>query len=137
VRGACRSLEEALVHAFVEARRAAPAILFLPHLQLWWQTAPASLRAALWMLLADLPPELPLLLLATADVPVVRAARLPACSCLAVVCLLARLEPASCCCKYQLHTCHPQLTSITAQGVTMLCWERNIIAAGGSGRRGG
>ena len=30
-----RSPEEALVHAVVEARRAAPAILYLPHLQLW------------------------------------------------------------------------------------------------------
>lgn len=61
-------LEEALVHAFVEARRAAPAVLYLPHLHLWWRTAPAALRATLWMLLADLPAELPLLLLATADV---------------------------------------------------------------------
>ena len=65
----CRSPEEALVRAVVEARRAAPAILFLPHLHLWWETAPASLRAILTMLLADLPPDLPLLLLATADVP--------------------------------------------------------------------
>jgi hypothetical protein len=63
------SLEEALVHALVEARRAAPAVLYLPHLHLWWSTAPASLRATLVMLLAELPPELPLLLLATADVP--------------------------------------------------------------------
>jgi SpoVK/Ycf46/Vps4 family AAA+-type ATPase len=62
-----RSAEEALVHAVVEARRAAPAVLFLPHLQVWWDTAPASLRATLWTLLADLPPDLPLLLLATAD----------------------------------------------------------------------
>lgn len=58
-----------MVHAVLEARRAAPAILFLPHLQLWWETAPASLRATLTMLLSDLPSELPLLLLATADVP--------------------------------------------------------------------
>lgn len=65
----CRSPEEAVVHAVLEARRAAPAILFLPHLQLWWETAPASLRATLTMLLADLPPDLPLLLLATADCP--------------------------------------------------------------------
>ncbi|KAA6420881.1 MAG: ATPase family AAA domain-containing protein [Trebouxia sp. A1-2] len=64
-----RSPEEAVVHAVLEARRASPAILFLPHLQLWWDTAPASLRATLTMLLSDLPPELPLLLLATADVP--------------------------------------------------------------------
>lgn len=39
-------------------------------LQLWWDTAPASLRATLWMLLADLPPDLPLLLFATADAPI-------------------------------------------------------------------
>jgi hypothetical protein len=57
------------VHAIVEARRAAPAILYLPHLTLWWDTAPASLRSTLWMLLADLPPDLPLLLFATADAP--------------------------------------------------------------------
>ena len=57
------------MHAVLEARRASPAILFLPHLQLWWETAPASLRATLTMLLSDLPPHLPLLLLATADVP--------------------------------------------------------------------
>ena len=63
-----RSPEEALVHAVAEARRAAPAVLYLPHLQLWWDTAPSSLRATLWALLADLPSDLPLLLLATADV---------------------------------------------------------------------
>ncbi len=56
------------MHAFVEARRAAPAVLYLPHLELWWATAPVSLRATLCMLLAELPPELPLLLLATAEV---------------------------------------------------------------------
>lgn len=32
-----RAPEEALVHAVVEARRAAPALLFLPHLQVGWQ----------------------------------------------------------------------------------------------------
>ena len=57
------------MHAVLEARRAAPAILHLPHLQLWWETAPPSLRATLWMLLADLPGDLPLLLMASADVP--------------------------------------------------------------------
>lgn len=66
-----RSLEEALVHIFLEARRAAPAILYLPHLQLWWDTAPSSLRATFWMLLEDLPGDLPLLMIATADVPAV------------------------------------------------------------------
>lgn len=57
------------MHAIIEARRAAPSVLYLPHLQLWWQTAHASLRATLWMLLSDLPPDLPLLLLAVADCP--------------------------------------------------------------------
>jgi hypothetical protein len=44
-------------------------LLLAAKLQVWWDTAPSSLRATLWMLLADLPPDLPLLLLATADVP--------------------------------------------------------------------
>ena len=57
------------MHAFIEARRAAPAVLYLPHVQLWWDTASPCLRATLCMLLADLPPELPLLLLAVADGP--------------------------------------------------------------------
>ena len=50
----CRCAEEALLQAVVEARRAAPAILFLPHLQLWWETAPHSLKASLWMMLVSL-----------------------------------------------------------------------------------
>lgn len=62
------------MHAVVEARRAAPAVLYLPHLTLWWETAPPSLRTTLRMLLADLPADLPLLLAATADAP---AADLP------------------------------------------------------------
>ena len=62
-----RSAEEALVLAFAEARRASPAILYLPHLHSWWGTASESLRTTLKVLLDDLPPEVPLLLLATAD----------------------------------------------------------------------
>jgi len=42
-------------------------VLYLPHLPAWWEQAPPALRAALWMLLRDLPADLPLLLLATAD----------------------------------------------------------------------
>eukprot|EP00884_Botryococcus_braunii_P011238 jgi/Botrbrau1/20114/Bobra.0173s0017.1 len=63
-----RSPEEAVVHALLEARRAAPSILYLPHLQLWWETAPASLQATLWEVLADIPGSVPLLFVATADV---------------------------------------------------------------------
>ena len=57
------------MHAFIEARRAAPAVLYLPHVLLLWDTASLSLRATLSMLLADLPPDLPLLLLAVTDSP--------------------------------------------------------------------
>ncbi len=42
-----RSLEEAVVHAVVEARRAAPAILFLPHLQVR-RDLPQALRLKEW-----------------------------------------------------------------------------------------
>lgn len=56
------------VHFFAVVRSCAS--FPLPSLQVWWDTAPNSLRATLWMLLADLPADLPLLLFATADVPV-------------------------------------------------------------------
>ena len=62
-----RTTEEALVHTFVEARRASPAVLYLPHFDGWWRTAGESLRACLTQMISDLPPGLPLLFLATAD----------------------------------------------------------------------
>ncbi|KAK9813516.1 hypothetical protein WJX73_003943 [Symbiochloris irregularis] len=67
--GSSRSAEEALVHIIVEAQRSAPCILYLPHLQLWWGTAPPTLRATLWMLLSDLPSTSPMALLGTCDCP--------------------------------------------------------------------
>lgn len=36
--------------------------------QLWWETAPASLQATLWEVLQELPGNVPLLFVATADV---------------------------------------------------------------------
>ena len=59
--------EEALVAAVTEARRAAPSILYLPHIRLWWESANATLHATLLTLLDDIPPNLPVMLLATAD----------------------------------------------------------------------
>ena len=35
------------MQTILEARRAAPAILLLPHLHLWWATAPSSLKTTL------------------------------------------------------------------------------------------
>lgn len=64
-----RSCEEALVNIFREARRTTPAVLYLPQIELWWETANTQLRAVLLMLLAEFPSNLPVLFLATAKVP--------------------------------------------------------------------
>ncbi len=63
------SPEAALVNLIAEARRASPAILYLPNLPLWWETAPISLQATLQSLLDDLPTSIPLFFLATANCP--------------------------------------------------------------------
>jgi SpoVK/Ycf46/Vps4 family AAA+-type ATPase len=65
--GGARSPEEALVTAVREACRTVPSILYLPHLQLWWQTAHEVLRTTLTIALRDIPAELPMLVLATAE----------------------------------------------------------------------
>lgn len=62
-----RSPEEALVIAVREACRAVPAVLYLPHLHLWWETANESLRTTLLISLRDIPADLPLLFLAVAE----------------------------------------------------------------------
>lgn len=62
-----RSAEEALTTAFREAARSVPSILYLPHLQLWWASAPQTLQTTLIISLKDLPSDLPLLVLATAE----------------------------------------------------------------------
>ena len=62
-----RTTESALTAAIREACRAAPAVLYLPHLHLWWNTAHSSLRLALVLALHDVPADLPVLLLATTE----------------------------------------------------------------------
>lgn len=63
-----RSPEEALVTAVTEARRAAPSVLYLPEIRLWWESSTPTLRAALTTLLRDIPTDLPVMLITTADV---------------------------------------------------------------------
>lgn len=65
--GGARSAEEALISAFREATRSVPSVLYLPHLQLWWESAPQSLRTTLVVALKDLPSDLPVLVLATSE----------------------------------------------------------------------
>lgn len=62
-----RSAEESLTTAFREAARSVPSIVYLPHLHLWWSSAPKSLQTTLIISLKDLPSDLPLLVLATAE----------------------------------------------------------------------
>ncbi|CAN8073518.1 unnamed protein product [Agarophyton chilense] len=64
-----RSCEESLISAFREAARSVPSILYLPHMQLWWESASESLRTTLIIALKDIPSDLPMLVLATAEKP--------------------------------------------------------------------
>lgn len=63
-----RSPEEALMTNIREACRSVPSVLYLPHLELWWSEAPTSLKTTLRIALRDIPANLPVLILATADV---------------------------------------------------------------------
>lgn len=65
-----RSAEEALVISFREAMRSVPSILYLSHLQLWWESASESMKTTLVIALKDVPADLPLLILATAEKPI-------------------------------------------------------------------
>lgn len=61
-----RSAEEALMNAFREAGRSVTSILYLPHLQLWCAAASKTLKKSFIIAMKDLPPDLSLLVLATA-----------------------------------------------------------------------
>lgn len=54
---------------FCEAKRTSPSILYIPHIQQWWETAGPSLRASFFSLLGSIPSFSPILLLATCSVP--------------------------------------------------------------------
>uniref|UniRef100_A0A8C6S986 Bromo domain-containing protein n=1 Tax=Neogobius melanostomus TaxID=47308 RepID=A0A8C6S986_9GOBI len=74
------SLESAVLHGasnitpeeactLVRARRSSPSVLYLPHLQQWWETAGGALRSSFLCLLSGIPPSCPVILLATSDTP--------------------------------------------------------------------
>lgn len=58
-----------LQQVFHEARRSLPSIIYVPHIDQWWNTMSDTLRATFMSLLHDLDPASPLLFLATSDVP--------------------------------------------------------------------
>ncbi|XP_039977667.1 ATPase family AAA domain-containing protein 2-like isoform X2 [Xiphias gladius] len=63
------SPEEACAQVFCEAKRTSPSILYIPHIQQWWETAGPPLRASFLSLLGSIPSFSPILLLATCNVP--------------------------------------------------------------------
>ncbi|XP_078072999.1 ATPase family AAA domain-containing protein 2-like isoform X2 [Mustelus asterias] len=63
------SPEETCAQRFQEARRTAPSILYIPHIDQWWESVGDTLRATFITLLQDIPTFTPILLLATCDVP--------------------------------------------------------------------
>eukprot|EP00189_Rhodosorus_marinus_P012981 CAMPEP_0184744434 /NCGR_PEP_ID=MMETSP0315-20130426/7194_1 /TAXON_ID=101924 /ORGANISM="Rhodosorus marinus, Strain UTEX LB 2760" /LENGTH=1275 /DNA_ID=CAMNT_0027216137 /DNA_START=398 /DNA_END=4225 /DNA_ORIENTATION=+ len=62
-----KTQEEALVTAFREASRAAPSVVYIPHLDKWWDTAADSLRATFIQSLQDMPTLLPVLVLGSSQ----------------------------------------------------------------------
>lgn len=57
------------IQVFHEARRSLPSIVYVPHIDQWWCTTSDTVRATFTSLLLDIDPSLPLLLLATSDLP--------------------------------------------------------------------
>lgn len=58
-----------LIQLFCEAKRTAPSILYIPHMQRWWDTVSSALKATFLSLLQDIPSFSPILLLATCSLP--------------------------------------------------------------------
>ncbi|BFZ16692.1 hypothetical protein BsWGS_19730 [Bradybaena similaris] len=61
--------EESCANVFHEAKRKCPGIIYMPHINQWWDVMGETLQAALLTLIQNLDPSLPLLLLATSEQP--------------------------------------------------------------------
>lgn len=62
-----RTPEEACIQLFREARQATPSIVYIPRIMSWWEVAMETLRGTFTSVLNSLPPDLPLLVLATTE----------------------------------------------------------------------
>ncbi|OWF52018.1 ATPase family AAA domain-containing protein 2B [Mizuhopecten yessoensis] len=61
--------EESCAQIFREAMRSSPSIVYMPHINHWWSILGDTLRATLQMLIQDLVPTTPILILATSEQP--------------------------------------------------------------------
>ncbi|KAG0223329.1 ATPase AAA domain-containing protein 2 [Actinomortierella wolfii] len=64
-----RTPEAACVQYFIEVKRHAPSVIYIPHIDTWWNVASTAVRATFTNLLDDLSPEDRILLLATSETP--------------------------------------------------------------------
>lgn len=64
-----KTLEEAFVLNYKEALRKVPSVLYLPHIDQWWETGSSALKSIFFTLFQDMDPTLPVLFFATSDVP--------------------------------------------------------------------
>eukprot|EP00470_Lotharella_oceanica_P007415 CAMPEP_0170195358 /NCGR_PEP_ID=MMETSP0040_2-20121228/61323_1 /TAXON_ID=641309 /ORGANISM="Lotharella oceanica, Strain CCMP622" /LENGTH=524 /DNA_ID=CAMNT_0010444493 /DNA_START=158 /DNA_END=1732 /DNA_ORIENTATION=- len=62
-----RSAEESLTRQVTECCSHAPAILYWPHIDLWWDTASESLKTCILMLLDDIPESSKIAVIAVSD----------------------------------------------------------------------
>jgi len=64
-----RTPEAACVQYFVEVKRHAPSVIYIPHIDVWWTVVSDAVKATFSNLLEDLNPEDGILFLATSETP--------------------------------------------------------------------
>ncbi|KAF9974891.1 ATPase AAA domain-containing protein 2B [Actinomortierella ambigua] len=64
-----RTPEAACVQYFIEVKRHVPSVIYIPHIDTWWNIASSAVRATFANLLDDLNPEDSVLFLATTETP--------------------------------------------------------------------
>ena len=62
-----KSAEESVLRTFKEARRNTPSVIYWPNVGRWWDTAHEVLQTSITLLINDIPPDCPILLIATSD----------------------------------------------------------------------
>ncbi|KAG0062443.1 ATPase AAA domain-containing protein 2B [Linnemannia elongata] len=64
-----RTPEAACVQFFIEVKRHAPSVIYIPHIDVWWNVMSDAVKATFSNLLEDLNPEDRILFLATSETP--------------------------------------------------------------------
>ncbi|KAF9935220.1 hypothetical protein FBU30_006305 [Linnemannia zychae] len=64
-----RTPEAACVQFFIEVKRHAPSVIYIPHLDVWWTVMSDTVKATFSNLLEDLNPDDRILFLATSEIP--------------------------------------------------------------------